>query len=31
MEKFKELEDELFYNSEIIFENNAGGILKYNN
>jgi len=29
-DKYHELRDKLFINSEIIYENNAGGILKYN-
>lgn len=29
-DKYLELQDKLFINSEIIYENNAGGILKYN-
>lgn len=30
-EKYNELKDKMFENSEIIFENSAGGILKYKN
>lgn len=29
-EKYKELENKLFKNAEIIYKNNGGGILKYN-
>lgn len=29
-EKFKQLEDELFLDAEVIYKNEAGGILKYN-
>lgn len=30
-EKYKELEDKLFENSEIIYENSSGGIIRYKN
>ena len=29
-EKYKQLEDKLFIDAEVIYENEAGGIVKYN-